>query len=362
MPISPFHPITGWFDPATLDDGSEPDLRPLDQASRPHIFVNKLRRRRGANKTLATRDAPSRVLSISDWAAIYAAGEFADHSHMCLDVSVTLDFARMGIFEPTEVQEALSSFIRCYGAWARERYLPVAWMYRIEMSSLTDYHAHVLVYVPGEPKAFRKFSTRTYRREFRNWAKTYTDRNLGRHIGRAVWVHCELAENRFTHWRLVTYLMKGYDRLAIICSARNSPDGFPIRLGDLIPIDYCDPGPIALKHHFGICDNLGPKQRRFGTPKGFTENLPRQPNWHTLWVDTSRMSPFQKMCVVHTLPKPTPFTSSFEDGVRDIRRLYPAPFHEFVTRLKAEPNTRAPEDGAAEDPYSLMKQLAATDD
>lgn len=81
MPTSPLHPITGWFDPATLDDDPEPDLRPLDQASRPHIFVNKLHCRAGANKTLSTLNAPSRDLSISDWAALYAAGEVGIGKH-----------------------------------------------------------------------------------------------------------------------------------------------------------------------------------------------------------------------------------------------------------------------------------------
>lgn len=335
MPVSPFNPITGWFDPTFLDDGSETNLAPTDQRSRPHIFVNKLRRRAGANKTLATRDAPSRVLTVNDWAEMYAAAEFADRSEMRLDVHVTLDFARMGIFQPAHVQRELSRFIRCYAAWANDRYIPVAWMYRIEMSSQTNYHAHILVFVPGRIPQLGDPRDAPQRREFRAWAKGYTKRNLGQHIPKAIRVRYGYTESRFTHWLLVSYLMKGFDRNAVVCSSRNSPHGFPIYLGDLIAHYYCDPGPIALHHHYGISENLGPKQRRFGAPKGFEPILPRQPNWKNFCFDTNAMTDSDEMAIIRTVPKPTPFVSTFEDGIRDIRRLYPAFFHQSVTRLKA---------------------------
>lgn len=335
-PLLAVDKATGYFDINPLYDQPAPDPLPIDQASRPHIFVNKLRRRPGADHTLSTRSHPPHELSIGDVASIHAAAEFAEWSGMSLDMHVTIDFARMGISGPAEAKRALSQFTHRYNTWCHDKYLPAAWIACMEMSSRLTYHAHVALFVPGLLDWQDGETQMSARREFRRWARTYTDRNFGRHIPRAIWVRGGKRENQIGHWRVVTYLMKGFDRSAILCSGRNSPDGYDIRLGDIVPLNYNDPGPVALRRRVFVSENLGPKQRRFGAPKGFEDNLPRRPNWEMLWADSSKMSPQYKQSARWTLPQPVPFRSVFEDSIWDVRKLYPRAFYEHVTGLSFE--------------------------
>jgi hypothetical protein len=46
---------------------------------------------------------------------------------------------------------------------------------------------------------------------------------------------------------------EGHDRSAVVQSARNSPDGRTIYLGDLIAWPWRDPGPVPLKQRVGCC-------------------------------------------------------------------------------------------------------------
>ena len=74
-------------------------------------------------------------------------------------------------------------------------------------------------------------------------------------------------ETPWLHWLTTSYLMKGYDRSAVVQSARNSPDGREVFLGDLIAWPWRDPGPVALKQRVGGVAQFGarpPRDRRAG--------------------------------------------------------------------------------------------------
>lgn len=317
-----------WFDfeaMARNERDDEPDR--FDQEYRPHLFVRKLRRRAGGYQKITPDNAKANDLTVEEFTSLHAAAEFAAHSGMCLDMHVTIDFAKLGLFEPDEVKAALSRFVRCFSAWCAERLIPSGWISCIEMSKALTYHAHVVLFVPAGD----------LRRHFRLWAKTYAERNYGVGPSGALRVRGGRKESWLTHWILTTYLMKGFDRNAILCSHRNSPDGLGIRLGDLIPWHYCDPGPVAMKRRIGVSENLGPSRRLFGAPKGFEPNLPRKPNWMMLSVDGPELTELEQILRPTTVVVPTPFRPALEDRVLDVRKLYPQQFYEFVTRLSLDP-------------------------
>lgn len=324
-----------WFDmDRHFRDEDFDEAPPFDQEARPHVFVRKLRRRPGGNHAIATLSAPSHNITAQEFSSIHAAAEFAAHSGMSLDMHVTIDFARLGLFEPKAVKAALSKFIRCYSAWCTDRRLPVGWISAVEMSPQLTYHAHIVLYVPGWLADSQDPPPVNLRREFRRWAGTYVERNYGRPVPHALRVRGGFKESQLGHWILTTYLMKGFDQNAVLCSARNSPDEIAIRLGDIIPWNYCDPGPVALTRRIGVCENLGPSQRQIGVPKGFEEALPRQPNWPLLFdPDVENMSDADKFCTRWNIARPTPFRSTLEDRLVDVRKLYPAKFYHHVTRL-----------------------------
>lgn len=342
-----------WFDfeaMARNEKDDEPDR--FDQENRPHVFVRKLRRRAGGHQTITPDNAKADDLTVEEFTSIHAAAEFAAHSCMCLDMHVTIDFAKLGVFEPDEVKAALSRFVRCYSAWCAERLVPSGWISCIEMSKALTYHAHVVLFVPGGE----------LRRHFRLWAKTYAERNYGTGPSGALRVRGGRKESWMTHWILVTYLLKGFDRKAVLCSDRNSPDGLGIRLGDLIPWHYCDPGPVALKRRISVSENLGPSRRLFGAPKGFEPNLPKKPDWTGLLLNSPKMTELEEFLRPKTVVVPTPFRSALEDRILDVRKLYPQQFYEFVTRLSLNQTFDA--DQAAcnvEDDADLLEQLLKFD-
>jgi len=141
---------------------------------------------------------------------------------------------------------------------------------------------------------------------------------------------------------LVTYLLKGYDSQAVVQSAANSPDGKPVMLGDLIPWPYADPGKVRTEQRFKVSHNLGPKQRALGRVRELEHQLrikvpvpinPFRPRAPTLEEEAKSYR-----------VELQPFRSKFEDGIRDVRRLYPHGFYRIITRQAAYPPTPVEED------------------
>lgn len=330
----------------------------MSQEGRPHIFVKKLRERQQTRHVLGSRERPSRFIGVDDYASALAASQFAFHFGLTQDLHVTIDFGRMGRHEPAEVQGELSGWTKCLGEWCREHGIPCAWIYSIEMSSKLEYHAHVAVHVPGDSRC----EGRHLRRKFRAWVKGYTGRR-GKHVPRAIKVRGGREESELGHWIVFQYLVKGYDPNALVCSPRNSPDGLAVRLGDLIAKYHRDPGPVELTRRIGVSNSLGPARRAMGAPTGLDDRLPQEPDWSGFEID--RITPLtraERVAPSPTKPVQTPFRSTFEDGIYDVRRLYSARFYEHVTRLSAEsaPNVVSVEQ-EDDDAFDLTTHLLSLD-
>lgn len=322
------------------------------QAIYPHIFVNKLPDRHGAHVCLGTRSKPSRNLTVDEVTSAYAAAEFAAEFGLFLDTHVTLDFGRLGVADAESVQAALSQFTRCFAAWCAPRHIPVAWIAVIEMGRDGSYHAHIALHVPGD-LANLPMGLRT---EFRSWARGYTERRGG-WIPRAIKVRCGLKESILAHWIAFHYLVKGYDRAAVLCSERNSLDGRAIRLGDIIARYYRDPGPVALNRRISISNSLGPKRREFGAPTGRDFMLPHGPNWAAINLyRTEPLALHEELTTRWQVANPTPFRSKLEDGIYDVRRLYSPCFYEFVTKLPVVGSANAAADN--ETPPSITATMS----
>jgi hypothetical protein len=331
----------------------EPSLRIPDerQAERPHVFVTKMRDRRRACVVLGNRDKPSRDISAQEFTSAHAAFEFGAAFDVLLDTHVTLDFGRLDKHQPEEVQVALSQFTRCYAAWCNERLITPAWVASVEMASDYSYHAHVAVHVPGDLGTLAM----PFRGDFRAWAKGYTARRGG-WVPRAIRVRCGRKESLLTHWIVFHYLMKGYDRTAVMRSARNCNDGRAIMLGDLIARHYRDPGPVALNRRVSISNTLGPKRREFGAPTGREFMLPQGPNWGVFKIDRHQPLTLQEELTTRwQVPIPTPFGSTIEEGIFDVRRLYSPCFYELVTKLPASVAMPSHEEAADEARRSYLR-------
>jgi hypothetical protein len=284
----------------------------------------------------------------------YAAFEFAAAFDVLMDMNVTLDFGRLGKHGPDEVQAALSAFTRCYAAWCSERLITPAWVASIEMGSDGSYHAHIALHVPGDlgnlPMKFR--------RAFRAWVRGYTERRGG-WVPRAIKVRGGRKESLLGHWINFHYLMKGFDRTAVLQSGRNSADGKPVLLGDIIARHYRDPGPVALNRRVSISNSLGPKRREFGAPLEREFMLPHGPNWDVLEIDRSTpLTLHEELFTRWRVPISKPFRSTLEDGIFDVRKLYPPCFYHHVTRMPVEAAfDEAPCETEAEEIFDLTEHL-----
>lgn len=163
---------------------------------------------------------------------------------------------------------------------------------------------------------------KSHRRDFRKWVKGWVERQIGCRAPRAVRVRGPKTETPWVHWLLFSYLMKGYDQSALVQSARNSPDGQSVFLGDLIPWPWVDPGPVALKQRVGWSRSLGPDRRALGAPGGMDYLLKKT------HIVADGVAGFK---AVHQPSPGQAFRSKFDDGIRDARLLYPESFYTKIT-------------------------------
>lgn len=332
---------------------------------RPHIFQRKVWRRPGAAKPGVLREPLLAVLStqqseklarqraeqrnpfimparqeigVGEFERVYSAAAFAAFGQIFLDSMVTIDFSRLGIFTVEGAQKTLTKFLKNYVAWARSKDFSPAYIYCFESAvkgSEVALHAHVALYVPGTPAWLdceigpekNPLRPRLLRRQFGKWIKGYAKRNFGKDIPRAIRNRMSLKESYLRHWLRVTYLLKGCDRAAILQSAANSPDGMHVMLEDILPWPYCDPGPVPFDQRIGVSESIGPTQRQIGAPAGLESRiLPKRINPAALPLFTD----VPPAGVPHWIIEHKPFRSAFEDGHRDIRKLYHPEFVDFV--------------------------------
>jgi len=218
----------------------------------------------------------SRGLTERDFAAVFSAAEFAETFALYFDTTVTISWRLMGPEVERDVPAYFVAFTKCLRDWLEQRCLPVAWIYAHECGATVDSHTHLCVFVPGVPadsrpdlqKLYRPDTAPDYRGEFRAWARGWPERQVGRRTPNAIRVRGPKKETPWLHWLTTSYLLKGYDCRALVQSARNSPDGRPIYLGDLIAWPWRDPGPVSLKQRVGVSRSLGPDRRALGVPGG----------------------------------------------------------------------------------------------
>ena len=322
-------------------DLDEPESLVTDQERRRHVFVRKLRDRAGAHSPRRwddqapplVRARPPRDITLPEFGMLFAAAEFAEYCRLLLDLLVTLDFGRLGITTAAGAQEALHKFLRCFAAWCNARAIPPLWIACIEMARDGSYHAHIAVYVP-EDLGDDGVGVRT---AFREWAKGFSGRR-GPHVPKAVNVRGGRKHSIITHWIVFSYICKGFDRSAIVCSARNSPDGIAIRLADIIARYYRNPGPVATSRRISISNSIGPARRALGVPTGLDHLLLMRPDWSKVDLfGITELTPEEKSRPHVGIPIPAPFRSTLEDGIYDVQRLYPPEFYEFVTKLPHAP-------------------------
>lgn len=330
--------MSEWYRFPAYDPGDEIYTGFTEQDARPHVFILKHCRRRGSGDTMPTYGASH--AGVADFEKVHAAAEFAVANGLSLDTHVTIKFDLLGLFDAAEIQQELTRFLKCYHAWGQERNYPTAWIYGIEASEDGErHHAHIALHVPGNLKWAGSFPPHEHPRKlFAEWAQGYVKRHFGIAVPRAIRVRFGRDQSIINHWRVVSYLLKGYERMELVQSARTTPDRKPVYLRDLMPWPYANPGKVALKCRFKVSHNLGPKQRAMGLVPEQYHRLPQRFNPAAIQVSLSDDKP----TAPSFLPVPRPFRSTFEDGVRDVRYLYPPEFYRIIARQEAFPPPVAP--------------------
>jgi hypothetical protein len=301
------------------------------------------------------------LIDFNRFSAFYAAAEFALFVGLPLDTSVTIIWSRLGLTTAPEVQAGFNAFLKCLRGWLDERGLPQAWIFCHEFGPTTGLHTHFAIHVPVM-RARKLIDVKMMRQEFRRWARAWGPRQTGGPTPRAIRVRGPSVETPWLHWLLFHYLAKGYDRDAVVRTARNSSDGRDVLLGDLIAFAWRDPGPVGPAQRVGWSKTLGPAARAKGhhpdailplarsapsLPPDFDLNAaltaPSLPGtWAALPGQAHHRPPPQLQphdARPITLP---PFRSRLEDGLIDVRVLYGAEFFERVTKLAAWPAAPEP--------------------
>jgi hypothetical protein len=278
-----------------------------------------------AAESSAAVSTTSRLISEAEFAAVYAAADFAAEFEMWMDTSVTITWSLLGVTGDHAVQAAFTGFTKCLRDWLIRRANPVAFVFAHELGPVVGLHSHLNVFVAGA----------RHRDEFRHWVRDWSAHVVGRHVPRAVRVAGPRVEEPWLHWLRFGYLMKGYDRDCVVQSGRVSPDGQDVRLGDLIPFAWTDTGNLRLKKRVGASRSLGPDRRSIGVPTGFDYLLDMDPTQTWRGVREPVRGGSRRI---------KPFRSKYEDGARDVRTLYGLDFVGRVTGCSPNATPRVVDD------------------
>lgn len=301
----------------------------------------------------------SRLIGVPEFSSHYAAAAFAAEARLWLCTTVTLLWVQLGAKNAEDAQQLFLGFTKCFRDWCSQRAIRIAFVYVHETGKRVGLHTHVALFLPVEEPFVAKC-----RQMFLAWLRAWKKRVAGSSRTKAVRVRGISRPSETIHWLNCSYLLKGYDRAALVVSADNSPDGEPVLLGDIIPWTWEDPGQLAMTTRIGCSRSLGPQSRSRGVE-------------HMIWYGDRKLKPFDpakldlfgnlalpkadRMVVDRThYPywfKPVPFRSKFDDGCRDIRGLYPAEFLELIQGL---PVSGAPAQEPDSDRMSrIIERLAA---
>lgn len=272
-----------------------------------------------ANRANGAATVPT-YLSEANFAEMYAAAQFAWDHQLFFETSVTITWAKLGLTVTSQIQANFTAFLKGVRAWLDAAAFPAAYMYAHEMGPVLGLHTHFIIALPPARDGGRGGS----RVEFKRWLRIWQEHRFGRDCPRAIRARGPNQRQPWLHWLLVNYLMKGHDPAAIVQSACNAPDGRNIFLSDLVVFAPSNPGHVPLNRRFGVSHSLGPDRRALGAPGGMDYLLRSRPMVDP-FLTTSALRRHDCGPVI-----PAPYRSKYEDGVRDIRLLYPA---EFLTQV-----------------------------
>jgi hypothetical protein len=81
----------------------------------------------------AAVSATSRLIGEAEFAAVYAAADFAAEFEMWMDTSVTISWSLLGVTGDDAVQAAFTGFTKCLRDWLIRRANPVAFVFAHEV-------------------------------------------------------------------------------------------------------------------------------------------------------------------------------------------------------------------------------------
>lgn len=281
---------------------------------------------------------PSTCIDEADFDSLYAAAEFAEMHGTWFDTTISITWSLMGPKFEADIATYFNKFTKCVRDWLTQRHSPTAWIYCHERGNKVGLHTHMALYVPGSfPTSPSKPNKRT---EFKKWAREWVTRQVGHPVPRAIRVHGPRVETPWLHWLTFSYLCKGFDKSVVVQSAKDSPDGRDVMLGDLIAFHWHDPGHVPLKQRVGTSRSLGPDARAVGVA-----NMSPYREHHALLGAPPLRHVGSELvgnpAFIMREPPP-PFRSRYENGARDVRRLYGADFYERVSRVEAYPRQPRP--------------------
>ena len=204
----------------------------------------------------------------------------------------------MSINGETEVLKVMSKFTACLRDYLSRRLVPPLWVYCHEVGKEKGWHTHFAIFLPVE--------TESLRTEIMTWLRGWPLRQFGRRMPHAVRQRVPRAHSELLHWLIFGYLLKGCDPKAVVQSARNSPDGLPVMLHELVAHQFRDPGIMTFRKRVGCSQYLDHGHQERGVPASWNGVVP--------------------------MPKAVagPFRSTFDDGIIDVRRLYGQEFCDWI--------------------------------
>jgi hypothetical protein len=272
----------------------------------------------------------SKLISISNFAALYGAAEFSLLNGYPLASHIIINWTALGVDGDDQVGAGFLAFTKCLRDFLTRDFVPPLWIYAHERGPKTGWHTHMAVFLPVENAVLRA--------KCMEWLRSWPVRHVDRRVPRAMRMRIPKAHETHLHWLVFNYITKGYDPSAVVQSARHAPGGKAIMLGDLIGFPWRDPGDMTLRKRVGFSQSLGPAVQANGMPAAWT-GLRKAGG--TFRVTASSLP--------STLPTPprSAFRSTFDDARYDVRQLYGAEFCEWVVGAHAQSSSASATDDAS---------------
>jgi len=280
----------------------------------------------------APASMPSTLIRLSEFSDVYSAVAFATRFGFPPSGHVTLHWKMLGVVAAKDVLKEFDRFRRCVRDWLTQRRVPVVYLFSHENSQAAGLHSHFAVHIPLR-----------LRLEFRNYVRGWLLQHFENAPLKGVKV-TGMGADAVTVWRVFSYLMKGYDRSAVLVGPENHHSGRTLFLGDVIANVWRDPGVVDLRDRVGVSRAIDKRQRALGYIPGAEHlvSLPTAPpSSGDLFPRHEAADPIKQTWTADdgervrspALPPPRPFRSKFEDGRFDVREMYPPQFCRYVTQL-----------------------------